>query len=927
MSREQKHQAVHQRAGHHALRTAVALVVGASAALAQAADVQWMGGTGSWTDASRWSPHSPFTGDAVWIDGQDGVASMVSLPLRNFVSLQSLNLGASGSLTLHSMLTLQADLLSQGHLTIGEADSDRSAALRLSGNAYLGGNGTTKLGAFGRFSSNSGSLNIGAGHTLSGGGTLVFTNVANQGTIQVNGLMTLDGDTAGYTNITNTGVIRVINGGTFYAESVKTDNSGGLVDIVQGKVSHSNGPLYGGTVRGHGTDSFLEGGVWNATLEGQLQTRSLGIYGTVVNNGVLNLVPGAYVSGGVGAMLAGQGQVNAMGDAPVSFSGMAFGDQQAFRGSALVTDGLTNHGTFTVQGLKGLVMDTYKLNPLTNTGVIRVTSGSLLDLGRNDMDNTGGQLVFENDTRLISGSSITGGTLSATRSTRLTGTANFNDLALNGEWRTSSEFRLGVSGNIHVNGSLTIGDEPTLAYSSYLYLRGNTTFSGSGQTILAGGPTRSSSIGTEWPYDAPNSILTIDHGHTLRGNGTIGVNTVNKGLILADVPGGALQVHADLTNAGIVRIGQGASVLAAASIDNQDGVIDIADGGALRVYDGSVRGGVIHGQGKTSSLQVFNLRDATLTGSLGASDWSLFGSAAAIGVSGTLTNRGLLLVGGAADNGTGRGNVVIRQTAILQGEGRTELHGNGMLFGESRASHLIIGADHTVAGSGLMADMALTNRGRLDVENEGIRALRMVAFSNEGQIKVHRGAVLASDGVIAQVGSSSHTVIDGRVEAVSFDLQGGLLSGGGQLVGRLNAAAGSVRTGGAEGALRIDGDYIAGADSTLIIDLSSYQLLDVPLFVSGDVSLSGLLLLEFGADAKLGDSINILSGGGLVSGTFTSVKVLGSSFDVAISYFKDHVSVSLTSPVPEPSTLCLMGFGLLGMSMIRRRSSVAVAVK
>lgn len=909
---------IDQRRTHRFVRTALALALGATGLLTQAAEVTWTGGTGDWSDASRWNPGAPGYYLDARIGGDSGPTSFVTLSRGTIGSLQNLTVGATGTLAVRGVLSMQGNLVSTGQLRLGESQQTGGNATVHGSRILLGGSGTTTIAGSARLTS-LGNMLIEAGHTLVGtGGTIMVPTIENRGTITASGVLTLDGWNFDAPTLKNTGVIRVTGGGILDSQTYALDNTGGLIDIVDGRILP--GGVTGGMVRGHGSNSVIDGHVSNgAILEGSLQSSSLVIGGEVINNSVLTLTrPGgdeAYLYGS--GTLAGHGEVRTAGDAPAILSNTTFGAEQTFRGTALIKDGLTNHGSFIVQGSKGLAIDYWNTN-WANDGVIRITEGSVLNLDRSQLNNQGGQLVFEGGSKLVSGGKIVGGTLSASKSTALQGSVNFQDVELKGDWQTSSNFVLGVTGNIRVDGTLTIGDAPSLSYSSYLYLRGDTTLSGPGETVLNGGPTRSSYITTQWPYDPPGSVLTIDTDHTLRGNGIIGVNTLNKGLLLADVPTGALQIQATLTNAGTVRIAAGASLLSSVDVDNRGGFIDIADGGTLRVHSGRLDGGVIQGQGSASSLGVFDLHDATLKGTVSVSEWTLFGTNGSLGISGTVSNRGVLLVGGVNQDGNTRGNIIVRGTTTLQGEGRTELRGNGALFGESREAHLIIAADHTVAGSGLIADLSLTNRGKLDVQGDGIRALRMQAFANEGQLTVHKDSSLQSDVGIVQTGADSRTRINGRLEAPAFYLQGGVLSGGGELVGDLNVGAATVRAGGADGTLRVKGNYAASADSTLFLDLSSASSLDAPWLVSGDADLSGLLVLSFGADAKWDEGLTILSSGGAITGTFSALQVLGSDEKWVLAYFKDHVTVSLASAVPEPSSVGLFGIGLLAVVLGRR---------
>lgn len=897
----------------------VALAFATQVSTAHAATVEWIkGGDGLWSEQASWSGF-PGASDSIWIP--KGVVTQ-GLQVSQARQARDLAIGADGGLVVTSLLTLSGDLTNAGQLTMNSV-LNPAAALGVTGNTWLKAGGTTTLvGASNATlaSMSSAGITVEESHVLRASNTrLSTTSLLNLGLIEATGGWLHLGRASSAGSIRNQGVIRVTNGSYVRSEYI-IDNSGGLIDVVSGTVG---GSILGGVIRGSGTSSGTGGIYGNTTLEGEFRFGSGSFWGTVQNNAVLNLIDGTTLqTTTMGSVLSGQGELKVANGEKVNLVSMNFGAGQTFRGSATVTVGsLTNQGRFVVQGAHGLVLDSYySAKEIVNRGDMQVLEGSRLVLGGKTFDNTGGTLTFQGASEVVGWNGqntsgwIVGGTVVGSGAQRVTGQQSFQDLTLNGRWVSAGNNIIGLKGRVAINGSLVVGDGLP-GSGGRLNIVADTVLDGTGETILVRGVYDSSEIRA---YDfsgySGTGKLTVGASHTLRGEGIIHPIVRNEGLVLAEV-GNGLQFNSGVINRGVMRANGAGIMVGGSGIDNQGGLIEVLKGSTVHAHDGVIQGGVIRGVGDGGRLRVYELRDVTLQGSLGASDSSLW-QGGSIGVSGTVTNQGVLRVGGVDQDGRWFGSMVVRGDATLRGSGVTQVGaGDGMAIkGQCCEDRLLVDAGHTLRGAGVIHSVDVTNQGSLLAQAGVLNFRGGKRLINQGLLQVDDGAELRSDGDFAQEGDAARLVLNGQLEAPLLALRGGVLEGQGVLKGDLQVGDATVKAGASTGRLTVDGDFTASGGSFLEVTLGDV-LSDLPaLMVHGKAFLDGGLILDVGSLGELGSTFDILRSTEGVSGEFSHIELKGTDLKASVSYLGDRVTISLVTSVPEPHAAWLAAVGLLMLS-------------
>jgi hypothetical protein len=322
-----------------------------------------------------------------------------------------------------------------------------------------------------------------------------------------------------------------------------------------------------------------------------------------------------------------------------------------------------------------------------------------------------------------------------------------------------------------------------------------------------------------------NTILTQAAGHTIRGSGQLLANTggmINQGTIVVDQPSGlTIDPNAlGFTNAGLLQAHGGPVVLVPGMYINTQGTIEALDDSEVQIGTGAtVVGGTLRGQGTgavvpqggtltnvttSGTVRQDNGQDVIITGGLtNNAMWSLntTGSPTDLRFNGGLTLAGTGSI--VMNNALFLNNRILTDNTILtQAAGHT-IRGSGQLLGDN-GGMINQGTIIVDQPAGLTIDpnaLGFSNAGLLQTVSGGI-TVNAGPFSTSGTVSIGAGTTLARTGDYTQTAGA--TTLDGGALSATglIDVQGGVVSGTGSLVGNV-MNAGNFSPGASTGTLQV----------------------------------------------------------------------------------------------------------------------------
>jgi hypothetical protein len=580
----------------------------------------WLGGAGTWSDATKWSAGVPTATSNVFIDNGKAVASVVTV--NGGFDCNNLTISAGDSLTITGGNTLTINgtsIANAGKIIIDDSTGVAALGIAAGHNVTLTGGGMVTLndttGAVAALiRGGAGSTLTNVNNTIQGAGQIGFGNglaLVNQASGVVNGNQV--GRTLfinPFAGATNQGLMEATGAGSLtFSPGVTVNNSGGtisssgsgstvlLIDVTQGGTLTTSAA---GVMQGEGTlDGLTHGAVNNQGTFSIPGGHSTTLSGTINNTGTFLVDDSAGVAtlgvaAGQNVTLTGGGTVT-LTDTTNTAAALIVGGA----GSTLTNVNNVIQGSGQIGQVGGLKLVNQKLGVInanqaghglfvnanggvTNQGLMEATNGTVLNLSAvvtnaHTIQTKGaGSMVLVQGTIKNTGNFIVGvGTLF-----HITGPfTNFAGTTLTGGTYT-------VSGTLQFNGANIVNDVAHI------------TLSGAASTIID---------------QAANDGLRNFAAITTKGS-------------LKLTSGKTLVTPAGLSSAGMVTVGAGTNLKVTGSYTQTAGSTTV-DGTLTAPAGTAIQAGKIFGKGTIASTAVssgsFTAGDsATKTGKLSPSTYT-----------------------------------------------------------------------------------------------------------------------------------------------------------------------------------------------------------------------------------------------------------------------------------------------------------------
>ena len=507
----------------------------------------------------------------------------------------NLNVAATNSLFLNTLFT------NNGTVTVNNGSDLRSETAALA----INGTGTIVLGAGGLNRLWGGMITIGSGQTISGQGQFGInqTNIVNNGTISaITGNLSIDvsGGSGSPGGFVNNGLAQATGGGTLSFESGSyangTTGAGGRLFAGAGSlVVFNNDATFANLVGG----GVLDGGqlyAQNGTINlRSLAANTLGTIGTtggaataVTLEGASSVIEVTPWSGGapvtIDQTLSGTANSGSFGLKNRNFAVVAnsgvFGNAglTSLNNSAFTATSFVNSGQLVSDGLSAM------LAPITNSGLVRVASGTLTTQA---ITGPAGTITTNAGATLQLGGASTAGTLNNNGTLAL----GANNIIVSSDY-TNANFGAGNAFNGHANvtgSGLIFASSATMdlsgpALSGGTLNVGNVRTGGSSATTLTitNNGTATTLRGAVQNGSAPSVALSAPDFVLTPGGGSATVTISYTGLTAGSLAGQSLNVVNNFDNVANATIGLAGNIYQVAQAGTQPSSLVL---GARRVGD------------------------------------------------------------------------------------------------------------------------------------------------------------------------------------------------------------------------------------------------------------------------------------------------------------------------------------------------------
>jgi hypothetical protein len=688
----------------------------------------------------------------------------------------------------------------------------------------------------------------------------------------------------------------VENEGTVSGKTGMLLNLGGSV-VNSHQITGTGGNNEYGIYLGNGADAVntvTNTGTIAGTGSGTIGIRALNVTPFTLNNS-------GFVYGGTNAravLVAGQGNINNQTGGQIiggnGTSGIAI--QAA---SATVQ----NDGTITGNGVNGYGIYTDTTGNITNTSHGVITGGG----------GTGGSGI---GIYLATGGTVdNSGTIKGNKAQGIyMGGAGKVTNRTDGRIGDTNQNGTTIGVNLVTIGSSGIGEIANETGATIEGYNNGVVISGSGKVVNYGTITGSTAYGIRFNNKIGNTTFAGTYTTEVENHGAVFGSVAGLGINFSNPATGGV------TNVTLNKI-----------TNTLTGSISANGGSGIRIQDTPTTAissmtneienlGIISGSAGNSGILIQGL--GTFTNKITNSGIITGGAYGAQINSGSITNSGII-TGGTGIKFTGGGDDTLTNRGIISGSGGTAVdmgEGNDTvtLATGSAISGTINGGNGkdsmTLTGNGLIGAGQITNFETLIKDGAGAWTLTGTG-SIGGDININEGTLIANGDIVMNNGGMLN------------NFSGGTLNGAGSITGDvINASGANVKPGNSPGTLTINGNFSSSGNLEFEIGglgLGQYDVLDIngmAKFTGGIIEfdfINGFKALANNYwDFLLADSI---AGWDSLAFNFQGLDPgLGFEFVHLGTGERLLITQNDETAVPEPTTMLLLGLGLMGLAGVRR---------